>query len=846
MALNNSQNCNFRRLKLYSIHGNYVQNVAKDEDREIFERLSQNFDSEPYSAIRHEMNLGKATEGTGAWLFKDESFLQWRDDPATRQPVLWVHGPPGSGKSTLCSKAIRSLEDSPKKPKIVYHFCDFARQYKELEILSMLAYQILEADPSALADLHPLTVSILSSVVQLKRTDRMRKLITDLIPRSPNEVICFMLDGVDEELGSPQGRWNDGILPVLQFLVGLAADFPQYVRLWVSSQRREEIRDQLSSFRGIDIGPFVQDDINLYLSKEQTKIKGPRETDKEAIFQNLRDRSAGSFIWVRLMVEELSQRTKPNDVKELIEVGMPWSLNDYYGKILARFPNHLRDPASVALSLLVYAKRPLQLCELLEAVWCLSSKTKDVLDPGDKPYREHLLNALQPLIELVPIHSNGDEVEGSELQRTCHIIHSTLKEFLTQSPLTAYTDGFHFQEVQVCPEIPVTACLDYLLQSRFSDLLQKRGDQWHDMTGIPALTNQFLLYAAMYWDKHLDSITDPERQKALIPKVSIGSAGESDVQGSDEDAVYDVEEDSGSDSDDNGDSVIAASIARASSTDEDEWVEDDSIVPYENVLERWSASGNWDYMSRDRMASSLCGSSSVGSMSMSPVLRLDPAQWLDEDDDNDSNHWEEYFSDEFEPVDSEDAEDLRSEPRAIISVYRAWPGTTRATCLFRRRAPLKSKIYDSPPVFHPTKPLLVWPLGNGDILFVDYKKSTSFTRRLLPSMPFTRQISIQCYFSTCGKFMHIAALEGRRPDPESNEALPPLHLAILTLTYQLPPQENDAVIATNSIASSEDSLEGSGEHCYSTIAFQYDMDKRLLVCRRQLAALAGLARSTVL
>ncbi|KAJ2921744.1 hypothetical protein H1R20_g15356, partial [Candolleomyces eurysporus] len=346
MPLNNSQNCNFERVTFNSIYGNYIQHVVKDEDREIFERLSQNFDNEPYFSIRHEINLRNATEGTCGWLFEHQFFTQWRDDPATKQPVLWVHGSPGSGKSTLCSQAIRTLADSPKKPKVAYHFCDFARQHKELEILSMLAYQILEADPSALADLPPLTISILSSPVQLKRTDKVHKLITDLIPRSPNAIICFMLDGVDEELGSSQGRWNDGILPVLQFLVGLAADFPQHVRLWVSSQRREEIRDQLASFQGIDIDPFAQDDIVLYLSKEATELKGPRESDKKVILQNLQDRSAGSFIWVRLMVEELGQRSKPSDVKDLIEVGMPRSLNDYYGKIFDRFPNHLRHLAS--------------------------------------------------------------------------------------------------------------------------------------------------------------------------------------------------------------------------------------------------------------------------------------------------------------------------------------------------------------------------------------------------------------------------------------------------------------------------------------------------------------------
>ncbi|KAJ2921741.1 hypothetical protein H1R20_g15355, partial [Candolleomyces eurysporus] len=274
-----------------------------------------------------------------------------------------------------------------------------------------------------------------------------------------------------------------------------------------------------------------------------------------------------------------------------------------------------------------------------------------------------------------------------------------------------------------------------------------------------------------------------------------------------EDAIYDIKEDSESDSCGDGDSVDAASVGSSvgeSSTDDDEWVEDDSIVPYENDPEPQAVRSGLGWNVNRSIGGPAPGLWGPQNIPISPVLRPDPARWLDEDDDDDSKHWQEYLSDEyeFEPVDSEDSEDLRSEPCAIISVYDLsvshnsgiWPGlgTTGAICLFRRQAPLKSKIYDSPPVFHPTKPLLVWPLGNGDILFVDYKKKTSFTRSLLPSTPFARHISIQCYFSTCGEFMHISAFEGRRPNPETieegNVALPPLQLAILALTYRLSPE----------------------------------------------------------
>ena len=49
--------------------------------------------------------------------------------------------------------------------------------------------------------------------------------------------------------------------------------------------------------------------------------------------------------------------------------------------------------------------------------------------------------------------------------------------------------------------------------------------------------------------------------------------------------------------------------------------------------------------------------------------------------------------------------------------------------LFELSPTLPLLLYDSPPIIHPTKPLVVWPLFGGDILFVDFEGQTHFTRR---------------------------------------------------------------------------------------------------------------------
>jgi hypothetical protein len=72
--------------------------------------------------------------------------------------------------------------------------------------------------------------------------------------------------------------------------------------------------------------------------------------------------------------------------------------------------------------------------------------------------------------------------------------------------------------------------------------------------------------------------------------------------------------------------------------------------------------------------------------------------------------------------------------RATITVF----DTQSCTRLFRLRRPIKCRLFASPPVFHPTKSLVVWPLADGDVLFVNYLAKTYFTRRLQPSTPHSK------------------------------------------------------------------------------------------------------------
>ncbi|KAJ0352432.1 hypothetical protein COL154_008569 [Colletotrichum chrysophilum] len=75
--------------------------------------------------------------------------------------------------------------------------------------------------------------------------------------------------------------------------------------------------------------------------------------------------------------------------------------------------------------------------------------------------------------------------------------------------------------------------------------------------------------------------------------------------------------------------------------------------------------------------------------------------------------------------------DSKDQITAGVVVYDVRSGQTVRMFRYKHDAP--AMLYHSPPALHPTKPLLVWPLGGGEVLFADYEEKTYFTRAAVPT-----------------------------------------------------------------------------------------------------------------
>lgn len=123
--------------------------------------------------------------------------------------------------------------------------------------------------------------------------------------------------------------------------------------------------------------------------------------------------------------------------------------------------------------------------------------------------------------------------------------------------------------------------------------------------------------------------------------------------------------------------------------------------------------------------------------------------------------------------------------RAWIQVYDTKTGI--AVPIFRFSRALSKTLFNSPPVFHPSAPLVVWPIGKGEILFANFTEKSYFTRTLRCSTNRSCHVFIRASFSPCGGYLHLAALEAMH-DPsvaQSDNPKPPLVLNLQVSTHRL-------------------------------------------------------------
>jgi Cdc6-like AAA superfamily ATPase len=99
--------------------------TARDGDRRarIIEWLSPLNPSTNYNKA-----LQQRHEGTGRWFFGSDGSERWK---ASSEPVLWLHGIPGCGKTVHSSTIIEHLKQAATCQPLLYFYFDFNDKNKQ-------------------------------------------------------------------------------------------------------------------------------------------------------------------------------------------------------------------------------------------------------------------------------------------------------------------------------------------------------------------------------------------------------------------------------------------------------------------------------------------------------------------------------------------------------------------------------------------------------------------------------------------------------------------------------------------------------------------------------------------
>ena len=458
--------------------------------------------------------------GTCDWLASSPQYNAWSTGNPSQPSIIWLHAHPGCGKTTLFAHCINSVWESDTKAAVAFHFYQFDKPQSAIEILRLLADQLFEKYWN---DTHNVSDDVYSKTLKSSSSlENIRDFIIELVKALPKTFL--LLDGLDEECTGP--RWTDA-QAVLDILVKLAIEFPGSIRLWYSSQYRACIHDKLGEYAVLDIKPQIQDDVTQYLSLRIRELHSLGVPDEEGakVLDNLRRRADGNFLWASLMVKALMEEASSvAEIKAFIEDGLPSNLDAYYRTIFERMEKSHRKLARYApvslqnekdtqttsldsklFSMVVYARRPLQMKEVQEAIGLLQSANPRCPSTADQPFAKLLRKNFAPLI----VFQDVDEDRGPE----CRLFHSTLRQFLLKNPDVI---GGSDRDLHISSAIIFNACLSYLSQDRYQNLLTRKDASWLDGSGSLVENHHFLLYAAKYWDKHLDDISETDELRTRV------------------------------------------------------------------------------------------------------------------------------------------------------------------------------------------------------------------------------------------------------------------------------------------------------------------------------------------
>ncbi|KAM0795732.1 ankyrin repeat-containing domain protein [Usnea florida] len=480
-------------------------------------------------------------EGTCDWILNREEFQAWVAPESFPDAVkiLWIQGPPGSGKTFLTTRIIDYLQ--PRYP-VVHFFCFYndIRKRQPLEIIRSWVLQLVNLSDIA-CDVGKETYR--EKVSDIATESKIWRLFKRIVLQIQH--FYFVVDGFDECTGEELNSRPHNIRnPRERFLNGLGDSLARTRTkvLFVSRQdldiRRYVRSSEADSVKWIEYALSARDtnsDIKQFADTLIAhRLPNKPQALREELAINACERCEGMFLWIYSLQRQLKPSSNHQKLCAVVS-NVPGGLDQAYERSMqniVELDDEDKQRAIAILRWVMYASRPLTVQELTEAL-LVSIDDEDVSgffpetmlpDEYDECYVEdEILGPCAPFVRL-----RGEEVHQPVKDQTLHFMHFSVKEYLSSK---AVCDNFpklgqtYFTDEAGAHKLLAQICLRYLC---YDDFIQT---ETLSEENFDAKINKyaFLKYAGRYWTDHkrycndlppelvrwLNELFDPFAQKCL-------------------------------------------------------------------------------------------------------------------------------------------------------------------------------------------------------------------------------------------------------------------------------------------------------------------------------------------
>ena len=329
---------------------------------------------------RIEKDKGGLLRGAYSWILDHDDFKQWRYQKHNQ--LLWIKGDPGKGKTMLLCGIINELTKSaPDWTTIIsFFFCQatHAQLNNATAVLRGLIFMLVDQQPSLISHIRRQYDKTGKQVFEdVNAWEALSEILTSILEDPLLRTTYLVIDALDE-CTTDRNR-------LLELVTQKSSAYPR-VKWIVSSRNWPAIEETLDAATQktklwLELNETsVAEAVASFIEHKVQKLTEKKNYNKEirdAVSQHLLSNAHGTFLWVALVCENLTDVPK-RDVRKKLEE-FPFGLDELYKQMLSQIDES--DNAELCKSLLgvtITVCRPITLDEMASFVDIPKELTDDI------------------------------------------------------------------------------------------------------------------------------------------------------------------------------------------------------------------------------------------------------------------------------------------------------------------------------------------------------------------------------------------------------------------------------------------------------------------------------------